>query len=160
MARTGPPHLEPSDPAIYMPLEDFAKFSSRKLVDFHQEDGRSAACHPCQAVSESFVPHRHVVVTNNRRGMTAGRAPSWEAYARNLGHELNRRRHAAGLSQERLAHAAGLTRYHYQQLEKGESRPGTPANPSMRMVLAIAQVLEVPIEELLPDGVPDLTAGR
>ena len=85
---------------------------------------------------------------------------AWSAYARELCVELSRRRHAAGLSQERLAHAAVITRFHYQQLEKGESKPGTPANPNLRTIFALAQVLGVPLETLLPPDVPDVTAGR
>ncbi len=84
---------------------------------------------------------------------------SWESYVRDLGFELNRRRHEAGLSQERLAHAAGITRYHYQQLEKGESRPGTPANPSLRIVMALAEALGVDLVDLLPADVPRLSAA-
>ncbi len=53
-----------------------------------------------------------------------------------------------------------MTRYHYSQLEKGESRPGSPANPSLRNVLALAQALGVALEELLPVDAPDVTAGR
>jgi DNA-binding XRE family transcriptional regulator len=34
---------------------------------------------------------------------------AWAAYMRELGVELNRARYRAGLSQERLAHMAGLT---------------------------------------------------
>jgi transcriptional regulator with XRE-family HTH domain len=93
-------------------------------------------------------------------GWVAEREDAWGEYARELGLELNRRRHAAGLSQERLAHAAGITRFHYQQLEKGESKPGTPANPNLRTILALAQVLGMPLEELLPDEPPDVTTGR
>ena len=95
------------------------------------------------------------------RGWTGGRSyAAWAVYARELGVELNRRRHAAGLSQERLAHAAGITRFHYQQLEKGESKPGTPANPNLRTIFALAQVLGVPLEVLLPPNPPDVTVGR
>ena len=95
-----------------------------------------------------------------RRGMSDEVAGDWADYVRRLGVELNRARHAAGLSQERLAHMAGLTRYHYQQLEKGESRPSTPANPSLRNVMALAQALGVDWRELVPGSVPDLTEGR
>lgn len=85
---------------------------------------------------------------------------AWADYARRLGIELNRARHRAGLSQERLAYIAGLTRYHYQQLEKGQSRPGHPANPSLRNILALAQALGMRMDELLPGDMPDLTEGR
>jgi transcriptional regulator with XRE-family HTH domain len=79
---------------------------------------------------------------------------------RDLGIGLSRLRHRAGLSQERLANAAGITRYHYQQLEKGESRPRAPANPSLRTLLALAQAFEVELADLLPGDPPDVTEGR
>ena len=43
-------------------------------------------------------------------GVVAGQAhsESWEEYVRDLGHELQRLRVAAGLSQEGLAYRAGL----------------------------------------------------
>lgn len=84
----------------------------------------------------------------------------WTTYAKRLGIELNRERHRCGYSQERLAYAAGLTRSHYQQLEKGESAPGTPANPRLKTLISLAQALGLTLEELLPDGIPDLTQGR
>lgn len=80
----------------------------------------------------------------------------WAAYARRLATALRRAREDAGLSQEQVAYRAGLTRYTYQKYEKGESRPGRPANPTLRTVLAISQVLGVGLEDLIPDGVPDL----
>lgn len=89
-----------------------------------------------------------------------GATRSWGDYTRELGLALNRRRHELGLSQERLAHAAGITRFHYQQLEKGESKPGTPANPNLRTLVALSQVLETDLTQLLPPGAPDITAGR
>lgn len=80
----------------------------------------------------------------------------WAAYAQRLATGLRRAREGAGLSQEQVAYRAGLTRYTYQKYEKGESRPGMPANPTLRTILAISQVLEVVIEELIPDEPPDL----
>ncbi|MES1170003.1 MAG: helix-turn-helix transcriptional regulator, partial [Leifsonia sp.] len=50
---------------------------------------------------------------------------------RALGLALQRARHELGMTQEEVAHASGLTRSHYQQLEKGLSRPGVAANPSL-----------------------------
>ncbi len=32
-----------------------------------------------------------------------------------------------------MAYRAGLTRYTYQKYEKGESRPGHPANPTLQL---------------------------
>lgn len=71
---------------------------------------------------------------------------------------MQRVRVLRGLSQERVAYHAGLSRYTYQKLEKGEPRPGSPANPSVRTLLAVAQVLEVTLADLLPTQAPDLTA--
>lgn len=83
---------------------------------------------------------------------------SWDAYAREVGTNIQRHRAARGYSQDRVAYEANLSRYTYQKLEKGESRPGTPANPRLMTLLAIAQVLEVELDDLLPPRAPDLTA--
>ena len=65
-------------------------------------------------------------------GVAADRADiTWETYARELGHNLYRARMDRGLSQERVAHLAGLAGYTYQKFEKGESRPNTPMNPRL-----------------------------
>lgn len=77
---------------------------------------------------------------------------SWEEYAREFGLELQRRRHAAGLTQEGLAHEAGITRNHYQQLERGYWKPGSPANPSLQTVARLAQALGAEIAELAPSA--------
>lgn len=84
---------------------------------------------------------------------------AWPDFARELGLSLERHRHAAGLSQEAVAYAAGLSRYTYQKFERGESMPGTPSNPSLRNVMALAQILGATLEELLPQPWPDLRAG-
>lgn len=62
----------------------------------------------------------------------------WAAYAQRLATALRRAREDAGLSQEQVAYRAGLTRYTYQKYEKGESRPGSPANPTLRTTLALS----------------------
>lgn len=80
----------------------------------------------------------------------------WSEYAQRLATILRRARNTAGLSQEDVAYRAGMTRYTYQKYEKGESRPTRPANPTLRSLLALSQVLEVPLNELIPDGAPDL----
>ncbi|WP_237111585.1 helix-turn-helix transcriptional regulator [Nocardioides sp. WS12] len=85
---------------------------------------------------------------------------SWETYARELGHNLHRARMARDLSQERVAHLAGLAGYTYQKFEKGESRPGTPMNPRLNTLIALSQVLEVPLVELLPDFDPEVLEGQ
>lgn len=82
---------------------------------------------------------------------------SWTSYARELGVNLQRARHAKGISQERVAHLAGIAGFTYQKYEKGESRPGTPMNPQLFTLLSLSQVLDVPLADLLPDFEPDLT---
>ncbi|WP_081860109.1 MULTISPECIES: helix-turn-helix transcriptional regulator [unclassified Microbacterium] len=81
---------------------------------------------------------------------------AWRIYAQRLATSLRSARDRANLSQEDVAYRAGLTRYTYQKYEKGESRPGAPINPTLRTLLALSQVLEVPLDRLLPDSVPDL----
>ena len=58
----------------------------------------------------------------------------------------------AGLSQEVVAHRAGLSTYTYQKFEKGESKPGTPMNPRLYTLLALADVFDMPVTELLNFG--------
>jgi len=75
---------------------------------------------------------------------------TWEAYARDLGLALQRHRIAAGLTQEDLAHRAGLTRAHYQQIERGSWSRGRPANPSIKVLTRLAQELGVEVGHILP----------
>lgn len=86
--------------------------------------------------------------------------PDFEQYARELGQKLRRLREARGLSQERVAHVAGISAFTYFKFEKGESKPGTPMNPQLLTLLALSQALGVRLDELLPDWEPDVTAGR
>ncbi|MFT4286363.1 helix-turn-helix domain-containing protein [Nocardioides sp.] len=86
--------------------------------------------------------------------------PTWFDFARELGHNLKRARQRRGLSQERVAHLAGLASFTYQKYEKGESKPGTPMNPELKSLVALSQALEVPLLELLPKEFPDMTSGR
>ncbi|GAA4168019.1 helix-turn-helix transcriptional regulator [Gryllotalpicola koreensis] len=81
---------------------------------------------------------------------------AWRRYAADLATNLRRLRLARDLSQEEVAYRAGLTRYTYQKYEKGESRPGAAANPTIRSLLALAQVLEAPLSDILPATAPDL----
>lgn len=83
----------------------------------------------------------------------------WPAYARQIGTNIQRFRIERRLTQEQVAYAAGLTRYTFQKFEKGESMPGAPANPGLRNIMAIAQVLGVTLDELLPQPWPELRAG-
>lgn len=81
---------------------------------------------------------------------------AWSEYASELAANLRRLRHEAGLSQEDVAYRSGLTRYTYQKYEKGESKPGTPANPTIRTLLAMSQALGVSLMDILPAKIPDL----
>ncbi|MGB3414602.1 MAG: helix-turn-helix transcriptional regulator, partial [Microbacteriaceae bacterium] len=67
---------------------------------------------------------------------------------------------AQELSQERVAHATGISTYTYRKLEKGESNPGTPANPRLQTLVALAEVLGVGVHELLPEKLPGIAIGR
>ncbi|PPF44866.1 XRE family transcriptional regulator [Pseudoclavibacter sp. AY1F1] len=75
---------------------------------------------------------------------------SWEAYARELGVNLQRQRMACGFTQEALAHAAGLTRTHYQQIERGFWKKDQPANTSIKVLARISQALGIEVAGLLP----------
>lgn len=83
---------------------------------------------------------------------------AWDTYARELGQSIQRERARIGYSQDRVAYESNLSRYTYQKLEKGESRPGSPANPTVKTLLAISQVLGIQLSALLPNDAPDLTA--
>lgn len=87
----------------------------------------------------------------------ASSSEAWDRYARELGQNIQRERARVGYSQDRVAYESRLSRYTYQKLEKGESRPGTPANPTVKTLLAVAQVLGVDLTDLLPARTPDLT---
>lgn len=91
---------------------------------------------------------------------TGATSDPWEHYARELGVNLGRAREASDLSQERLAHAAGISTFTYRKLEKGESNPGTPANPRLKTLIALAEVLEIDVAELLPSQKPPTAVGR
>ena len=62
-----------------------------------------------------------------------------QAFATNL----RRLRHAKGISQEDLAHRAGVNRTYMSKLEKGASYPG------LEIIAKLATVLEVEPAELL-----------
>lgn len=80
----------------------------------------------------------------------------WSDFAVELGWQLQVARMNANLSQERVAHEAGVSRYTYQKLERGIARPGAPANPTLRTLLAVCQVIGVNPSDVLPSTTPDL----
>ncbi|MEN2740454.1 helix-turn-helix transcriptional regulator [Microbacterium sp. X-17] len=85
---------------------------------------------------------------------------AWIAYAEALGLALSNARRRRGLSQERIAHAAGISTFTYRKLEKGESNPGTPANPRLVTLVSLAEVLHVPVVDLLPPDPGGIAPGR
>lgn len=104
------------------------------------------------------MPYRYDHVgpgrNDNRRVAHRRREPTWEEFGREIGIRLQRARERAGLSQERTAHLAGIASYTYQKFEKGESRPGAPLNPRLSTLLALCRVLDVRLEDLVPDPPP------
>jgi transcriptional regulator with XRE-family HTH domain len=72
-----------------------------------------------------------------------------ELFTTQLATRLKVLRSERGLSQERVAFAAGISAYTYQKFEKGESRPGEPLNPRLSTLLALADAFEIDITELL-----------
>lgn len=82
---------------------------------------------------------------------------AWADYARGLGVRLQQARHAIGLSQEEVAHRAGISAFTYQKFEKGESKPGTPMNPRLVTLLTLCEVLGVEVGDLLGKPLPRLS---
>lgn len=72
-----------------------------------------------------------------------------EAFSKALGDHLQRLRWDRNLSQEDVARIAGITYNHYHFLEKGESRPGSPANPWLSTLISIANAFGVSLIDLL-----------
>ena len=75
--------------------------------------------------------------------------PDFGDYSQRLGYRLRDLRRERGLSQEAVAHRAGIALYTYQKFEKGESKPGTPMNPTYHTLLSLAWVFDLPVTELL-----------
>ncbi len=77
----------------------------------------------------------------------------WEAKAaaRQFGKLLHARRRELGLSQGKVAAAAGMDKRHYQELEHGfsNSRTGSPANPRLVTLLCLARALALDPQELV-----------
>lgn len=83
---------------------------------------------------------------------------SWEGYTRELGMNLRRIRNKRGYSQEHVAYGAGLSKVQYQRLESGGFKGDSTPNPTAKTLIAIAEVLDVSLGEILPEPWPDLRA--
>jgi transcriptional regulator with XRE-family HTH domain len=68
-----------------------------------------------------------------------------------LGRRLQDLRLARGMTQEEVAHAAGISRNHYQLMERGLSdrAKDKPANPRLSSLRGIAGVLGLPVPVLV-----------
>ncbi len=73
--------------------------------------------------------------------------------ARTLGRRLREVREAAGLSQEDVANAAGISRNHLQLIERGHSnrRTETPWNPHLSVLIELCRALDISLSELTID---------
>ena len=88
-------------------------------------------------------------ILNSRRMDNCYRHDSYYDYSAKLAGKLVSLRYEKGWSQASVAHKAGLSTYTYQKFEKGESKPGTPMNPRLYTLLALAEVFEIDILDLL-----------
>lgn len=82
----------------------------------------------------------------------------WATIAAELGDNVRHAREQRQITQEQLAHAAGLHRNQIQNIEnsrnnarddEGRPAPG-PGNPRLDTLWAIAVALDITVEELLP----------
>ena len=62
-----------------------------------------------------------------------------------FGYRVRQLRTSLGMSQERLAHMAGIDRAHMGHIERGT------VSPSLKKVSQIAKALDVSVESLLAD---------
>ncbi len=79
-----------------------------------------------------------------------------EEFAALFGERLQKLRWEKHLSKQRVAREAGISGNSYHFLEKGESKPGTPANPRLKTLLGIADALGVSLIELLDFSSTDM----
>lgn len=66
------------------------------------------------------------------------------AYRQRFGQRVQQKRKAAGLSQEGLAHAAGISRRYMSGIERGE------ANPTVDQIVRLADAIGVAPATLMP----------
>ena len=68
-----------------------------------------------------------------------------------LGARITRRRQEIGMSQEELAALSGMHRNQVSNIERARGNRGTPSNPQLGTLLAVAATLGVAPVELLPE---------
>ena len=74
---------------------------------------------------------------------------SFSDYAMRLAIKLRALRRAHGFTQEYVAYTSGISTYTYQKFEKGESNPGTPLNPRLSTLVALANTFDIDVRDLL-----------
>lgn len=80
------------------------------------------------------------------------KAPDLDAHvARELGLRLRRAREDAGLTQEQVAHEAGISRNHLQVIEQGLSNRTTrsPFNPHLSLLLNLCRAVQIDLAHLV-----------
>lgn len=70
------------------------------------------------------------------------------AFARALSLRLRDLRQSSGLTQEEVAERAGMASNTYQRYERGISKKGKPANPTLSSLVSIAYVFNVDVRDL------------
>ena len=83
----------------------------------------------------------------------------WAEFMQQFAINLQRLRMERELTQDQVAYAAGISRSAYQRLERGEVAPGDPANPTLKTLVLVAQVLDVPNDALVPPHAPEMQSG-
>lgn len=84
------------------------------------------------------------------------KSDDWRDIALEIGRRVRLRREVLELSQEELAHLAGIHRNQLQNIEQSRNNvrdaDGTrgPANPTLDTIYLLAVALEVDVHELLP----------
>jgi XRE family transcriptional regulator, regulator of sulfur utilization len=106
------------------------------------------SCHPFHSMDTAL--HRVIRIANALEGcQSAGCMP--DAAAVNLGRNIQQLRQARGLSQQQIARLAGIPRATWANLESGS------ANPTLAVLVAVAQAMQVRLEELIE---PPRRTGR
>ncbi|MFC6318443.1 helix-turn-helix domain-containing protein [Corynebacterium gerontici] len=82
----------------------------------------------------------------------AAERSQWSSYGYVFGQRLLRLRTMRGLSQDRLAELAHVSRNQISNLERNDNNGKSPADPSLSTVYRLARALHVPPAVLLPNA--------
>lgn len=88
-------------------------------------------------------------IHDSQRMKDLTRYDDYPCCAKQLAIKLCALRRACGYTQEQVAYMSGISTYTYQKFEKGESKPGTPLNPRLSTLLALARTFNVDVRDLL-----------